>query len=318
MAAPKTSQLANLASQFPAMAQQGAGVQQSQARMAAAQQIQQQAQGAQPRRPISAAMMGAELYTAQAAASREAAQRAQRGAAAVGQMELQRQKQEQQKLLFERARGIQGTLRQQEQQLQKLNAEVKRNLYDRAMKFEKDELNRTVWKTSQLMDYAVRKTQRAQDYRKLEQSVGQMQRRRTQLLQISQAQIKQALTQEFEKTEAARNRDLTERLKKAEAAIEKKIADNKNKASEHSNMWAVGGEIIGTAIGVIAGVGLTVASAGSLAAATPAAIAAGAYAGQQIGSALGRGLGAMGGAATAPTPGRLSREDIRAQIRGGR
>lgn len=314
MATPKTSQLANLASQFPAMAQQGARAQQSQARLAAAQQVQQQAQGPQPPRPISAAMMGAELYTAQAAASREAAQRAQRGAATVAQMELQRQRQEQQKLLFERARGIQNTLRQQEQQLQQLNAEVKRNLYDRAMKFEKDELNRTVWKTSQLMDYAVRKTQRAQDYRKLEQSVGMMQRRRTQLLQISKAQIKQALTQEFEKNEAAQNRDLLERLKKAEVAVEKKIAENKAKATEHSNMWSAGGEMIGTAIGAIAG-GIIAAKTGGVGA---VAISKGAAAGGLIGKSLGGGLGGLLGKETAPTPGKLSREEIRAKIRGGR
>lgn len=314
MATPKTSQLANLASQFPAMTQQGAGAQQAQARMSAAQAIQQGAQGAEPRRPLSAAMMGAELYTAQAAAARDVAQRAQRGAAVVGQMELQRQKEEQQKLLFERSIGLQQTARKHEQQLQNLNSNVKRNLFDRAMKFEKDEIGRTKWKTSQLMDYALRKTQRTEDYRKLEQNVGQMQRRRTQLLQTSQAKIQQALKQEFAKTEAARDRDLTERLQKAEAEIKKKISNMKTKAAEHSSMWQTGGQILGTIAGVAAGIAITIGTGGTGA----AAIAAGGALGAQVGGSLGSAAGTALGQTTAPSRTTMSREEIRAQIRGGR
>lgn len=315
MATPKTSQLANLASQFPAMAQQTSNVQQAQARMAAAEAVRQQAAG--KARPVSAAEMGAQLYTAQAAASREAAMRAQRGAAAVGEMELQRQKEEKQKLLFERSRGIQATLRKQEQQLQQLNSQVKANLYDKAMKFEKDELNRTMWKTSQLMDYAVRKTQRAQDYRNLEQRVGMMQKRRTTLLRVAQAKIEQSLKQEFEKTEAARDRDLTDRLMKARADVARKIQDNKNKAAEQSAAWIGGGQILGQVIGTIVG-GAIIAGGviGSAGTATPAAIAAGAYVGGEVGKGLG---GAAGAAAKPGAPaGGLSREEIRAKIRGGR
>ncbi len=304
MATPKTSQLANLASQFPAMTQQGAGAQQAQARMAAAQAIQQQAQGPEPRRPISAAMMGAELYTAQAAAAREVAQRAQRGAAAVGQMELSRQQQEQQKLLFDRSIGIQQNLRKQEQQLQQLNSQVKTNLYDRAMKFEKDELGRTKWKTGQLMDYALKKTQRTQDYRKLEQSVGQMQRRRTQLLKISQAKIEQALKQEFEKTEVARDRDLTDRLTKAKAEIQRKIEEDKARAAESAAKWGAGGQIIGVVLGAAIG--------------TMIVPGAGTALGAQIGGSLGGAAGTYGATQNAPGKTNMSREEIRRLIRGGR
>ena len=304
MATPKTSQLANLASQFPAMTQQGAGAQQAQARMAAAQAIQQQAQGPEPRRPISAAMMGAELYTAQAAAAREVAQRAQRGAAAVGQMELSRQQQEQQKLLFDRSIGIQQNLRKQEQQLQQLNSQVKTNLYDRAMKFEKDELGRTKWKTGQLMDYALKKTQRTQDYRKLEQSVGQMQRRRTQLLKISQAKIEQALKQEFEKTETSRDRDLTDRLTKAKAEIQRKIEEDKARAAESAAKWGAGGQIIGVVLGAAIG--------------TMIVPGAGTALGAQIGGSLGGAAGTYGATQNAPGKTNMSREEIRRLIRGGR
>lgn len=302
MATPKTSQLANLASQFPSMAQQTANVQQAQARMAAAEAVRQQAAG--KARPTSAAEMGAQLYTAQAAASREAAMRAQRGAAAVGEMELQRQKEEKQKLLFERAQGIQANLRKQEQQLQQLNSSVKANLYDKAMQFEKDEIGRTKWKTSQLMDYAARKSQRAQDYRNLEQQVGMMQRRRSTLLRVAQAKIEQSLKQEFEKSEAVRDRDLTERLTRAQAEIKLKLEKAANEAAEQSARWSSGGQIIGTLLG--AGIGFVASGF------NPLGAAAGAGIGKELGGAAGAGLKPTG-----PT-GSMSREEIRRSIRGGR
>jgi hypothetical protein len=307
MATPKTSQLANLASQFPAMTQQTAAIQQSQARQAAAQTIQQQAQGLAPRRPISAAQMGAELYTAQAAASREAAQKAQRGAAAVAQMELREQQQEKQKALFQRTLGMNANLRQQEQRLQRLNSDIKANLYDQAMKFEKDEIGRTKWKTSQLMDYAARKLARAQDYRKMEMQVGMMQKRRTQLLRTAQAKIEQSLKQEFTKTEAARDRDLTDRLTKAAAEIKRKRAQDEAKARERSALWGSVGEIVGTVVGTIAGVLAAPVTAG-------ASIPAGAMAGKELGGGLARIM--EGSTREQQKP--MSREEIRQKIRGGR
>lgn len=318
MATPKTSQLSNLASQFPAMAQQTAATQQAQARMAATQAVQEQAQGFGPRRPISAAQMGAELYTAQAAAAREAQQRAQRGMLGVGKMELDRQQQEKQKLLFDRAQGINADLRKQEQQLQRLNSEVKSNLYDKAMQFQKNEVGRTIWKTSQLMDYAARKTQRAEDYRNLQMRVGQLQKRRTQLLRTAQAKIQQALKQEYAKSEAVMDRDLKDRLTKAANAIKTKLREEQNAARERSAAWGAMGEMIGTTLGVIAGAAITVATAGAGLPAAAATVAAGASIGGMIGKSLGGGTASLAEEATREESKPMTREEIRSIIRGGR
>lgn len=311
MATPKTSQLSNLASQFPAMAQQTAATQQAQARMAATQAVQEQAQGFGPRRPISAAQMGAELYTAQAAAAREAQQKAQRGMLGVGKMELDRQQQEKQKLLFDRAQGINANLRKQEQQLQRLNSEVKSNLYDKAMQFQKNEVGRTIWKTSQLMDYAARKSQRVEDYRNLQMRVGQMQKRRTQLLRTAQATIQQALKQEYAKSEAVMDRDLKDRLTKAANAIKKKIKEDQAKARERSAAWGAMGEMIGMVVGTAVGVVLAPATGGT-------SIAAGAYLGGAAGKAIGGGVGRLAEEATREESKPMTREEIRSIIRGGR
>lgn len=297
MATPRTSQLANLASQFPAMADQGRKVQQGAAQIAAAQAVRQQAATGQR---VSAGEMGAQLYTAQAAAAREAQQKVQRGAMQVGQMQLEEQAMVKQQALADKQLGLQKQVRQNEQLLTQLGVDVKTKLYDKAMKFQKDELGRTVWSQTQLMDFAAKKAQRWQDYRNTELKVAQMQKRRMTLLKTAQAKIQQALSQEFGKTQAVANRDLTVRLKKAEAEIKKKIAEAQAKAAEESAMWQLGGQLLGgaAAIGLafIPGVG-------------PALAVAAAPALMQMGGGAGQAL------KPSSNPYKMTPEEVRASIR---
>lgn len=297
MATPKTSQLANLAAQFPSMAQQGQQVQQSAAALAAQQAVKKQAATGQR---VSAADMGAQLYTAQAAAAREAQQKVQKGAMQVGQMELQRQGMEKQQILADRQLGLQQQVRTNEQLLTQLGTDVKTKLYDKAMQFQKDELGRTIWSQTQLMDFAAKKAQRWQDYRNTEMQVAQVQKRRMTLLKTAQAKIQQTLEQEFAKSEAASNRDLQDRLTKAKAEIQRKVAKAQAKAEEESAMWQLGGQLLGGAAAVglafIPAVGPAIAAA-----AAPGLMAAG------------------GGIAGAVKPGskgyQPSQQDIRGMIR---
>lgn len=294
MATPKTSQLANLANQFPAMAERGAQVQQSSAALAAAEAVRKQAATGQR---VSGAEMGAQLYTAQAAAAREAQQKAQQRAAQVGQLQLQEDAMKKQQSLAARQLALQQQARKNEKILAELGTEVKTKLYDKAMQFQKDELERTRWQTSQLMDYAVRKNRRWQDLRQVEQKVGQMQQRRMTVLKTAQARIKQSIEQEFAKTEAIANRDLQDRLVKAEAEINRRIKQAKADAAEEGAMW----EAIGTGLGAVVAVGLTIATAGAAAPFAPALITGG--------GALGR------AAAPGGQEAKGSREEIRNMIR---
>lgn len=262
MATPKTSQLANLAGQFPAMAQQGQQIQQSSAALAAAEAVRRQAATGQK---VSGAEMGAQLYTAQAAAAREAQQKVQRGAMQVGQLQLQEEQLQKQQILADRQLGQQQQVRKNEQILTELSSDIKNKLYDKAMQFQKDELGRTIWSQTQLMDYAAKKSRRWQDYRNTEIKVGQMQRRRMTLLKTAQARIQQSLQQEFLKSEAAANREQQERLTKAKAEIERRIKAAEAKAAEESAMWQMGGQIVGgltaAALSFIPVVGPTIAAA---------------------------------------------------------
>jgi len=306
MATPKTSQLANLASQFPAMAQQGQQIQQSSAALAAAEAVRKQAATGQR---VSGAEMGAQLYTAQAAAAREAGQKVQRGAMQVGQLQLQEEQMKKQQILADRQLGQQQQIRKNEQILTELSGEIKNKLYDKAMQFNKDELGRTQWQTSQLMDYQLRKTQRWQDYRQMENRVGQMQKRRMTLLKTAQAKIQQTLQQEFQKSEAFADRELQARLTKVKAEIDERIRKAEAEAAEQAAAWTTGGQIIGAVVGVAAGVAITVATGGTGA----AAIAQGGMLGASVGGSLGAGIGGL--AKPEASKYQPSREEVRGMIR---
>lgn len=297
MATPKTSQLANLANQFPAMAERGKQVQQSSAALAAAEAVRKQAATGQR---VSGAEMGAQLYTAQAAAAREAQQKVQQRAAQVGQLQLQEDAMKKQQALASRQLALQQQARKNEKTLSELSTEVKTKLYDKAMQFQKDELERTRWQTSQLMDYAVRKNRRWQDLRQVEQKVGQMQQRRMTVLKTAQARIKQSIEQEFSKTEAIANRDLQDRLMKAEAEINRRIKQARADAAEEGAMW----EAIGTGLGAVAAVGIAM-----IPGVGPALAAAAAPVLISGGGALGR------AAAPGGQEAKGSREEIRNMIR---
>lgn len=294
MATPKTSQLANLAKQFPSMAQQGQQIQQSSAALAAAEAVRKQAATGQR---VSGAEMGAQLYTAQAAAAREAGQKVQRGAMQIGQMQLQEDQMKKQQVLADMQLGLKQQYRKNEQLLTQLGGEVKNKLYDKAMQFQKDELGRTVWSQTQLMDFATKKAQRWQDYRNTELKVGQMQKRRMNLLKTAQAKIQQSLEQEYMKTEAVANRELQDRLTKAKVEIQRRIKEAEAKAAEESAMWGIGGQIFGA----VAGVALTVATGGAAAPFVPMMM--------QAGGAIGTGLKPQSQGYS------MSRDEIRGMIR---
>jgi len=306
MATPKTSQLANLAQQFPSMAAQGQQIQQSSAALAAAEAVRKQAATGQR---VSASDMGAQLYTAQAAAAREAQQKVQKGAMQVGQLELQQQAMQKQQILADRQLGQQQQVRKNEQILTELSGDIKTKLYDKAMKFNKDELGRTQWQTSQLMDYQLRKSQRWQDYRQMETKVGQMQKRRMTVLKTAQAQIQQAMQQEFAKSEAVADRELQARLTKVKAEIDERIRKAQAEAAEQAAAWTTGGQIIGTVLGAAAGMAITAATAGVGA----AAIAKGGMLGANIGGSLGAGIGGL--AKPKANIYQPSREEVRGMIR---
>ena len=174
----------------------------------------------------------------------------------------------QRETMQQRKLALGNSLRTAENKLTALGMTTKQDLFDSTMRFEQDELGRTIFNERQLLDYAITHAKKIEDFQNYEQAISQMSERRMRLMQVAQAKLEQALKQAFtaEQTELSQEAKLG--LARAKSAIEEKLKREKANAQNRASMWsAIGGTAAAAA--VIIGTG------GAGAAYAPAAYAAG-------------------------------------------
>ena len=155
-------------------------------------------------------------------------EQARQGARAIGQRET----------LQQRKLALGNSLRTAENRLTTLGMTTKQELFDSTMRFEQDELGRTMFNERQLLDYAVTHAKKIEDFQDYEQAITQMSERRTRLMQVAQAKLEQALKQAFttEQTELSQEAKLG--LARAKSAIEEKLKKEKANAQNRTSMWS--------------------------------------------------------------------------------
>ena len=169
-----------------------------------------------------------------------------------------------QAFIADRQREIQNNLRQksfantkrlfdEEQRLEQLDANLKRDLLDDTLKFQEDDLGRTLFNERQLLDYKIATAKDDNALLDYEQQVTQESRRRMAMLEVSYAKVRQALQQEFEKGEQDLDQAQRQRLIEAKNALEKKMQAEKNKARNRASMFSAGGAIAGMGIAIATG-----------------------------------------------------------------
>jgi len=200
---------------------------------------------------------------------------------AAGQQEQQMQvtKVQQLKRIQETQLKLDDTSRTNEQTLGNISSNIKTELFDNATTFQRDELNRALFNEYQLHDWAVTQAVSEEEYASYEQTMLQESEKQMKLYDASLNQIKQALTQEYAKEQQQQDQQLKRELIIAKNALEKKIQKAKANAANRAARWAMGGAIIGTAIGAVAG------------SFVPGGTVIGAAVGGQLGQAAGGALG---------------------------
>lgn len=204
------------------------------------------------------------------------------------------EEQENQQRLNEREFAIKQQAKGLERQLAAHDEKLKNEIFDRNVKFQKDELGRTLFNERQLMDYKIYNANSQIEFRKFEQKSRQISKRRLKMLDVSLAKIKQELKQQFDKDQLEMNQEQKMRLLRAKQAIEEKIARAQAAASNRASMFSAGFTIVG-------------AVAGSLIPIPGVGTAAGAA----IGAQVGQGVGQMVAGATAETPNYNRGVDVR-------
>lgn len=227
--------------------------------------------------------MGTQAAAQQGQATLQAQQQQAQKAMQISGAAAQAEQQENQQRLREREFGIKKQTKALERQLGAYDERLKQEIFDNNLKFQKDELGRTLFNERQLMDYKIYSSKSKIEFRKFEQDARQMSQRRLKMLDVSLAKIKQELRQQFDKDQLEMNQEQEMRLLKAKNAIEEKIrrakADAANRAAMFSSAFTIVGAVAGS---FIPGLGTAV--------------------GATVGAAVGKGVGGIVAGATAEEP----------------
>lgn len=239
---------------------------------------------------------GAQAAAQQGQATLQAQQQQAQKAMQASQQAAKVEADETQQRLREREFGIKKKANVLERQLGVYDEKLKNEIFDRNIKFEKDELGRTVFNERQLMDFKIYNSKSKLEFRKFEQDMRNVSRRRIRMLDVSLAKIKQELSQQFKKDQIEMDQGQRMRLLKAKQAIEEKIARAQANAANRASMISSAFTIVG-------------AGAGAILALPTGGLSVGA--GAAIGASLGQGVGGMVAGATAEKPNYNRGVDVR-------
>lgn len=270
---PRMQALRNLANQLPVANKQVAAGQQASRDM----QLQQAVKAAPPSANIIQAAQQTGAASAQSAGQQtvQNAQQQTQQAGQIGQLGLVEQSRQQQATLA----GQQSGLKEQEmdnvQRLAGVSEQAKKDLYDKQMQFDKDELGRTQFNAVQLADYAKLNAKSDEELKGYAQQVDQLSKRRLQAAQTASSKLMEDLKQR--QSAAAQNKDqaLQKQLYEEERDLNQWMRDEQTRHDNAVAMWSTGMGIAGAAGGAFLG--------------GPA----GASAGYNVGSAVGGGVGSQ-------------------------
>lgn len=215
-----------------------------------------------PVAPQQIAQAGAEAVQQQAKAQLGAREQEMRLAAGQAELGLQNQALVQRQALQQRKTVLAGSLRKAEDSLIRLGMSTKQQLFDASLRFEQDELGRTLFNERQLLDYAVTRAKTIEELQDYEQTVGQISERRLRLMQVAQQKIELELKQIYQEEQNELNQEAKLGLQRAAAAMEEKLKKDKAAAQNRAGMWsAIGGTVLAAGVAFIPGVGPALAPA---------------------------------------------------------
>lgn len=278
--ASRIEQLKALSSKFPAANQQVAAQKQA-GRAMQLQQAVGQAEAPKPGSITSTAQQVGAQQTAQAGQIQsEAAQKGLAQTAKTREMVLGEQQMAASQRVADRSINLSGQSRKMENDLSKIDQNVKNTLVDKQLKFNKDEANRTLFNTRQLADWSVLKAENKHELESKMRTMKQISDKKLQRLDLMKSRITSELQLELKKGNQERNQERVERLYKAKRLAEKQYIEEKREAQGKANIWSTGMELVFAGLG--AGVGAVVAG--------PAGAGAGAMTGAGIGRQVGGAL----------------------------
>jgi L-lactate utilization protein LutC len=139
---------------------------------------------------------------------------------------------------------------------------TKQDLFDQSLRFEQDELGRTIFNERQILDYAVTHAKDVEAMQNYEQAISQMSERKLRLMQVAQQKIEQELRNAYAAEQSALNQEAKLALARAQAAAKEKAAKEKANAQNRASIWSAVGGVVAAGATLIATGGTGIAAAG--------------------------------------------------------
>lgn len=268
----RMQQLKKLATAMPVANQAVAsGLQQAQQT-----QLQQAIKTATPTAGATAAQtVGGQQATAMAAPVVQAQANTQQQVGQVANIAQNQAGIESQQRVGQQQSAVSNTARQNAAKLAALDNDVKNQLLDQQLTFNKDERGRTLLNDRQLADVAILKAKTEEDIAAYKQNVDQMNARKLQAMQAAYHKLAQTLKSGVAADGQRLDFQTKQEIKTMMNEAEKSIQKAKNDAEAKAAMWAAAGTVVGTVVGAYFG------GAGGAKAGGQAGGAAGGYAGSQ-------------------------------------
>lgn len=199
------------------------------------------------------------IRAAQAAGAQQAGQASEiaAGAAAkgqtdqvqLGQLGLQESGRAQREQLGQGTLNLQKEQAQHEDTLSRMGENIKQELYNKQMSFQRDQLGQSQLNDRQLADWAVVKSKNAEEFKDYAQYAQQQEQRQSQVMNMAMKKVEEALRtgylSEKGKLDFEQKKLLMRLNAEAKKNQQKKEAAARNKAA----MWQAGGMILGAAAG---------------------------------------------------------------------
>lgn len=273
MATTRINQLRKLAAAVPGQNEQIAqGLQ-----AARETQLQETIRQARPAGPMAAQQIGAQQAAQAGQIQLQQAQQTQQDLQRLGQTAAQQTQLEAQQRVGQAQRAVSGKARELENKLAKLNQEVKNELLDKQLEFNKDERGRTIFNERQLADWAIQNAKSEEEFLNYKQAAEQMHQRKMQMLEVAYQKLSAQLRGEARLKGQKLDQESRNRIEEARRKIEQKLRQEQIEEQNRQAIWSGVGTIVGAGVGAFFG--------------GPG----GASAGAQAGGSAGAGAGTLAG-----------------------
>jgi len=201
------------------------------------------APGAAPTK-AAAAEMGAAVATTAGQQAVEAAGKQMEMGGQLGKLGLAEQSQMGAEKLAAGREAARKESLDQTQRLANLDQRAKQELFDKEMQFKVNEANEAEFSERQLMDYAVRNAQKAEDFTNWKQKSQMLHSRNLKILEAVEARLTQAIEQGYLDKENKLNQQQARELAEIKQAFSRRVAEAKARASNTASMWGAAGSLL--------------------------------------------------------------------------